>query len=97
MFIKTEDNKIINLNHYRSVEVCKLRDGYVLRALLAVGFENRTKYDDIAAFDDEEAATKALDHLFGLIFNEKTACNLKDFGNGMESIPIVASIVGRKG
>ena len=67
MYIKTEKNKIINLNHYRSVEVYGTDDGYyVIRAILAIDSKRQRDRDEtIATFDKKEEALIALDDLFG--------------------------------
>ena len=97
MYIKTQENKIINFNHYRSVEVYEMSDTYVLRAILSIGFEDKSKYDDIATFDDKETATKALDHLFVQIHNDKPAWNAKDYKNSVGiPTPILYSKAERK-
>ena len=64
MFVKTETLRIINLNHYRSIEVYPMQDTYVLRAITSMHYEKRTDYDDIATFDEEKVAFAAHDELF---------------------------------
>ena len=66
MYIKTEENKIINLSHYRSFEVYGTADGYyLLRAILATDSKKQRDHDEvIATFDKEEEALIALNDLF---------------------------------
>ena len=77
MYVKTEDNKIINLSHYRSVEVYGTDDGcYVLRAILSIGFENQSKYDDIASFKEKVDADYAFSDLFKSIVDSRSPWNV---------------------
>ena len=76
MYIQTEDNKILNLSHYRSVDVYEMTDAYVLRAFLSIGFEDKSKYDDIASFDEKVDADYALSNLFKAILNSRTPWNV---------------------
>ena len=74
MYIKTEDNKIINLNHYRIVEVFQTRSDCLLRAILFTDSDKQRKHDEtIARFDEKEEAVIALDDLFSEIKGSKQA------------------------
>lgn len=74
MHIKTKDNKIMNFSHYRGVEVFgRADDNYVLRAILPVGLENKTKYDPIGTFNTHVDAGYALYDLFRTIADGKSA------------------------
>ena len=64
MYIKTEDNKIINLSHYRTVEVHQARDACILRAILSTDSNKQRKHDEVIATFDKEEALIALDDLF---------------------------------
>ena len=76
MYIKTEDNKIINLNHYRIVEVFQTRSDCLLRAILSTDSDKQRKHDEtIARFDKEEEALIALDDLFSEIRGSKQVWN----------------------
>ena len=98
MYIKTEENKIINLNHYRSIEVYGTDDGYyLLRAIRSVGFEDKTKSESIITFDDEEKATKALDDLFVQIDDGRTTWNANEYKNSVGTpTPILQGVAERK-
>ena len=72
MYIQTEENKIINFTHYRSVEVYEMTDVYALRAFLSI----ESKYDDIAYFDEKVDADYAISNLFKAILNNRTPWNV---------------------
>ncbi len=71
MYIKTEEDKIINFDHYRSIEVYPGQDAYVLRAITSMYYEKRSGCDDIAIFDQEVDASYALVDFFNALTNGK--------------------------
>lgn len=91
MFVKTENQGIINLNHYRSVEVHPRQGTYALRAITSRHYEKRRGYDDIATFDEEKVAVAAFDSLFTALGKGDHAWDVSSFKANYGVRPVMMS------
>ena len=70
MYVMTEDNKILNLNHYVEIGIYPIDGTYNLQASYHKSREDNDDKsytvlsDDIASFENQEEAEKALEALF---------------------------------
>ena len=62
MYVMTEDNKILNLNHYVEIGIYPRNGTYKLQASYLKG--DKVIKDDIASFEKQEEAEGALENLF---------------------------------
>ena len=86
MYVMTEDNKILNLDHYVEIGVYPIEDKYKLQASYhKIRHDNDCEgysvhSDDIASFETQEEAEKALETLF-LIMGSKIKWDVRFFKN----------------
>ena len=70
MYVRTEDNKILNLNHYVEIGIYPIEGKYKLQASFhKIRHDNDSKSyevisDDIASFETQEGAEFVLNSLF---------------------------------
>ena len=93
MFVKTENQGIINLNHYRSIEVHPMQDAYALRAITSMHYEERRDYDDIATFDEEKVAFAALNELFRVLEKGEHTWNASSFKTNWGVPPVMIGAI----
>ena len=78
MYVMTEDNKILNLNHYVEIGIYPIDGKYNLQASYHKSREDNDDKsyivlsDDIASFEKQEEAEKALGALFENLGNKIT-------------------------
>ena len=78
MYVMTEDNKILNLDHYVEIGVYPIEGKYKLQASFhKIGHDNDSKSyevisDDIASFEEQREAEWALRNLFISMKDEMT-------------------------
>ena len=76
MYIMTEDNKILNLNHYFKIGIYPRNGTYKLRANYLKG--DKSISDEIASFEKKEEAEGALANLF-VSMGEKITWDVRFF------------------
>ena len=70
MYIMTEDNKILNLDHYFKIGIYLRNGTYKLRANYLKG--DKSIPDEIASFEKQEEAEGALTELFQSMSKHRT-------------------------
>ena len=84
MYVMTEDNKILNLNHYVEIGIYPIDGKYKLQASYHKSRDdnNDTSYtvlsDDIASFEEQREAEWALRDLF-VSMGKKMTWDVRDF------------------
>ena len=76
MYVMTEDNKILNLNHYSKIGIDPRNGTYKLQASSLKG--DRVIKDEIASFEKQEEAEGALANLF-VSMGEKSTWDVRFF------------------
>ena len=78
MYVMTEDNKILNLNHYVEIGIYPIDGKYKLQASYHKSRDDNdgksyiVLSEDIASFEKQEEAEKALETLFENLGNKIT-------------------------
>ena len=86
MYVMTENNKILNLNHCVEIGIYPIEGVYKMQASYhKIRHDNESESylvhsDDIASFEDQEEAEKALISLF-LDMGKKITWNVNSFKN----------------
>ena len=76
MYVMTEDNKILNLNHYVEIGIYPIEGKYNLQASYHKSRDDNDDKsyivlsDNIASFENQEEAERALELLFKRMKNE---------------------------
>ena len=76
MYVMTEDNKILNLNHYFKIGIYPRNGKYKLQASYLKG--DRVIKDDIASFETQKKSEWVLRDLFTSMREERT-WDVRDF------------------
>ena len=96
MYVRTEDNKILNLNHYVEIGIYPIDGKYKLQASFhKIRHDNDSKSyevisDDIASFDTQRAAEFVLNALF-IAMRENITWDVNSVENN-EYVPISDSV-----
>ena len=97
MFVMTEENQILNLDQYAEIGVYPIEDKYSLQASFhryPLGEDNTKGYQvqsrDIASFETQENAIKALKSLFQAMKKQDSTWDVESFKNS-EYYPISGS------
>ena len=96
MYVMTEDNKILNLNHYVEIGIYPIDSMYKMQASYhKIRHDNDSEgysvhSDDIASFETQENAEWALRNLFQAI-GEKNTWDVNSLKNN-EYVPISESV-----
>ena len=86
MFVITENEDMINLNHFEKVSIVK---NSILVAIKG------NSYTTIAEFDDSDTANKARDVLFASMERGDTTWNVNKHKNSQPFIPIEGRVINR--
>ena len=84
MYIKTEDNELINLNHYPRIVLYPDKGNFQLCAVIKPDMKPDTLADPyrkvvIAVFENDEEARAALDDLYSSIATGKPAWDANSY------------------
>ena len=75
MYILTQDNGIVNVSYYRSIEVSEVNGLYKIVATLPMTYETRSEGDStIATFRNENDAYHIIDHIFEALVGNPDTC-----------------------
>ena len=85
MYIKTKDNKIINLSHFRSVEVSGTLGNFKIQAVRSSKKSERV-HENVATFEERVDADYALYYLFEAIVSGNAAWNVNHCRKPVHSV-----------
>lgn len=75
MYVKTENHIIINISHFRSIEVSGTQGNFKIQAIRSSKNSERV-HENIAEFDEKVDADYALHNLFEAIADDKAVWNV---------------------